>query len=196
MPNVKFSPVESAFTSSFIGFLIAIVLIKDYLARVEPSVGLTFSPLNKLVAILSFTVLSFLLFFLFSHILRFVTGQSSKYNFRYFGFVLVPLMFFALVNLTAIHEVSQDGFILFQNIAGPTGSAHAFPLMHHPLVSLQVKHFIQGTGIIAGSIISILFCLSELQKAMNNERRNKILAAFSIFLVVITGYSLYVFFVF
>ena len=192
--NVKFNQAESVFASSFIGFSTAIVLIKDYLARVEPTVGFAYSPLNKLTVILLFTSLSLILFFLFSHIIKPFTRQSQKYNLRFFGFFLIPVMFVALVNLTSIHDVSQYGRTLYENLASDITPSTGFPLLHHPLVSLKIKHFIQGIGIIAGSIISILFCMSELQKALSNERRNSIVAGFSIFLVVITGYSLYIYF--
>jgi hypothetical protein len=73
------------------------------------------------------------------------------------------------------------------------GITSHLPVFHHPLVSLPVKHFVQGVGIFAGSIISIVFCMHELQKALSNKQRNRIVAVFSVFLVMVTGYSLYVF---
>ncbi|MEI7981798.1 MAG: hypothetical protein WCI71_09085, partial [Bacteroidota bacterium] len=106
----------------------------------------------------------------------------------------IPYIFFALVNLTSIHGVSLNGMNLFYNIKMLMGLPLPRSVVHHhPLISAQAKHIMQGLGILAGSILSIVFCLRELQKALNSRQRNKIIALFSVFLAVITGYSLYVF---
>ncbi len=193
LSNVKMNQAEAAFASSFIGFSIAIYLIKDFMGVLTRDFGFVDAAWNKLLIIILFSALSFSLFYSFSYIIQPVTRQSQKYNFRFFGFFLIPYMFFSLINLTAIHEVSLNGMTLYQNISMGMGLTSPKPLAHHPLVSQQVKHIIQGLGILAGSIISIVFCTQELQKALNNRQRNKIIAVFSFFLVMITGYSLYLF---
>jgi len=194
LSNVKLNHAESAFASSFIGFSIALYLVKDYLGKVDRTVGFENSVWNELVVILLFTGLSFSLFYLFSFIMRPVTGQSQKHNFRFFGFFLIPYIFFALFNLTSIHGVSLHGMTLFYNLKTLLGLPLHEPLFHrHPLIGLQGMHIIQGIGILAGNIFSIVFCLHELKKVLSNRERNKIIAVFSIFLVMITGYSLYLF---
>jgi hypothetical protein len=194
LSNVKLNQAESAFASSFIGFSIALYLVKDYLVQVNRAVGLGEPLWNELLVIIVFTGLSFSLFYIFSYIIRPITRQSQKYNFRFFGFFLIPYIFFALVNLTAIHGVSLHGMTLFYNVKMLLGLPLQGPLFHHhPLISAQAKHIIQGMGILAGSIISIIFCLQELQKVLNNRQRNKTIAVFSVFLVGVTGLSLYLF---
>lgn len=194
LSSVQMNPSESAFTSSFIGFSIALYLVKDYMGKINQTVGFGNNLWNELLVIIVFTGLSFSLFYVFSHIIRPVTGQSQKHNFRFFGFFLIPYIFFALVNLTAIHGVSLNGMTLFYNIKLLLGLPLHGTLFHHPpLISLPAKHLIQGLGILAGTIISIVFCMHELRKVLNNRQRNRIIALFSIFLVVMTGYSLYLF---
>ncbi len=167
LSNIKLNQAESAFASCFIGFSIALYLIKDYLDKINHVVGFENPVWNELLVIAVFTGISFLLFYLFSYVIRPITRQSQKYNFRFFGFFLIPFIFFALVNLTSIHGV--------------------------PLISLQRRHVFEGLGILAGSILSIIFCLQELRKVQNNRQQNKIIALFSIFLVVLAGYTLYLF---
>jgi len=167
LSNVKLNQAESAFASSFIGFSIAIYLIKDYPDKINRTIGFENAVWNELLVIVLFTGLSFLLFYLFSYLIRPIMRQSQKYNFRFFGFFLIPCIFFALVNLTSIHGAPQ--------------------------ISIPVKHIIQGLGILAGSIISIVFCLHELQKAHKHGQRNRIIAVFSVFLVVLAGYTFYLF---
>jgi len=194
LSNVKLNQAESAFASSFIGFSIALYLVKDYLVKINRVVGFENTLWNELLVIIVFTGLSFSLFYIFSYIIRPITRQSQKYNFRFFGFFLIPYIFFALVNLTAIHGVSLNGMTLFYNVKMLMGLPLQGPFSHyHPLISAQAKHIIQGLGILAGSIISIIFCLQELQKVLNNRQRNKIIAVFSVFLVGVTGLSLYLF---
>lgn len=167
LSNIRLSQAESTFASSFIGFSIALYLIKDYLDKINSTVGFENALWNKLLVILVFTGFSFLLFYLFSHLVRPVTRQSQKYNFRFFGFFLIPCIFFALINLTSIHEGS--------------------------MISVQVKHAIQGVGIAAGCILSLVYCLNELRKFQDNPQRNKVLAVFGIFLAACSGYGLYLF---
>lgn len=167
LSNVKLNQAESVFASSFIGFSIALYLIKDYLEKINRIIGFENSLWNKLLVIVLFTGLSFLLFYLFSFLIRPITRQSQKYNFRFFGFFLIPCIFFALVNLTSIRGV--------------------------PLMSVQGKHILQGLFILAGSALSVVFCLHELRKIHDNRQRNLIAAIFSIFLVLLAGYSLYLF---
>ncbi len=165
LSNIRLNQAESAFASCFIGFSIALYLIRDYLDKINSAVGFENPLWNKLLVILAFTGFSFLLFYLFSYLIRPVTGQSQKHNFRFFGFFLIPCIFFSLINLTSIHEGS--------------------------LISVQVKHAIQGMGIVAGCIFSMVYCLNELRKVKDNPQRNRIIAVFGIFLVVCSGYSLY-----
>ncbi|MEI6456672.1 MAG: 4Fe-4S binding protein [bacterium] len=194
LSNIRLSQAESAFASSFIGFSIALYLIKDYIGKMNRVVGFENIIWNELLVIIVFTGLSFSLFYIFSHIMRPVTRQSQKYNFRFFGFFLIPYIFFALVNLTSIHGVAFYGMTLYHNLKVAMGFPLHEGMVHHtPLLSAQVKHIIQGTGIITGSLISIIFCMVELQKALNTSQRNKIIAVFSIMLVAITGYILYLF---
>jgi ferredoxin len=194
LSNIRLNQAESAFASSFIGFSIALYLIKDYIGKINLTVGFDNVIWNELLVIVVFTGLSFSLFYIFSYIMRPVTRQSQKYNFRFFGFFLIPYIFFALVNLTSIHGVSLNGMTLYYNLKMATGTPLHEAMVHHrPLLSAHVKHFIQGVGILAGSIISIFFCMVELQKVLNNRQRNNIIAVFSVVLVAITGYSLYLF---
>ena len=194
LSNVKLNQAEAAFASSFIGFSIALYLVKDYLVKVNGAFGFENAVWNELLVIIFFTGLSFSLFYIFSYIIRPVTRQSQKYNFRFFGFFLIPYIFFALVNLTAIHGVSLNGMNLFYHVKMLMGLPVPGPIFHHsPLIGAQAKHFIQGLGILAGNTLSIIFCLQELQKVLGNKQRNKTIAVFSVFLVGITGLSLYVF---
>lgn len=190
LANVKMSQAESAFTSSFIGLSIALSLIKDFMREINLSFGSETAVWDEFLVIMLFSGLSLSLFYIFSYIIRPVTRQSQKHNFRFFGFFLIPYVFFVLFNLTSVHEVLLNGMTLFYNVTISMGlSLPKTPI--HPLVGLQGMHFIQGLGVLAGSILSIVFCVHELQKALNNRQRNKIIAVFSVFLVAVTGYSIY-----
>ena len=190
LSNVKMNQAEAAFASSFIGLSIALYLIKDKLGEINRIFGFENDLWNRLLAISIFTGLSFLLFYLFSYLMRPITGQTHKHNFRFFGFFLIPYIYFALFNLTAIREVILNGGNLYYNFAIGIGMPLPITLIP-PLISIQGMHVIQGMGILIGSIVSIVYCLYELTKAMNNNQRNKIIAVYSVFLVMITGFSIY-----
>jgi ferredoxin len=190
LANVKLSPAEAVFTSSFIGLSVAIYLIKDYVGVINSIVGFHNILLNEILVIIFFTGLSFSLFYLFSHLMIPFTRQSQKYNFRFFGFFLIPYIYFALFNLTAVHEVFLNWINLYNNLMNAMGLNLSLPLSNH-INSVHRMHLIQGLGILAGSIISIFFCIHELRKSLHNKQRYKIAAVFGSFLLLITGYSIY-----
>ncbi|MHC1708667.1 MAG: 4Fe-4S binding protein [Bacteroidales bacterium] len=190
LSNVIMNRAESAFTSSFIGFSVALYLIKYYPGEIYRAFGFENHAWNELLVILIFTGLSFLLFYTFSYLIQPITRQSLKHNFRFFGFFLIPYVFFALFNLTSIHEVILNGMTLIYNFTVVMGLTLPETLIR-PLISVKGMNIIQGLGILAGSIVSVVYCLNELKKALTTSQSRKIIALFSMYLVVIAGCSLY-----
>lgn len=190
LSNVKMSQAEAAFTSSFIGLSISLSLIKDYIREINLTFGAEVALWDEFLVIMLFSGLSLVLFYFFSYIIKPITRQSQKHNFRFFGFFLIPYVFFVLFDMTSVHEVLQNGMTLYYNVLTGMGVSLHGPRINH-LLGLQGIHFIQGLGIVAGCIMSIVFCVNELQKALNDRQRNKIISVFSLYLVAITGYSLY-----
>jgi ferredoxin len=188
--NFKMNQAEAAFAGSFIGLSIAIYLIKDFHHVINMTVGFKNALWNDILVITLFTGLSFLLLYLFSYIIHPVSRQSQKHNFGFFGFFLIPYILFGLFNLTSVHEVFMNGTSLYYNLTEPEMITVPGNLIH-PLVNVKVLHFIQGMIILSASFISIFFCWRQLRKALKNRQRNIIIALFSIFLLMITGYSLY-----
>ena len=190
LSNMKMNQAEAAFASSFIGLSAAMYLIKDYRSIIDQMIGFQNPWMSELTILLGFTFLSFGFFQLFSYLIRPITGQSHRYNFRFFGFFLIPYIFLALFNLTSIHEVLINGMTLYYSISMVVGPTLPDSLIR-PLISINGVHIIQGLGILVGGIVSVLFCFFELQKALHARKRNVIIALFSIFVLLITTYSLY-----
>jgi hypothetical protein len=190
--NVRMSQAESVFISSFIGLSMAIYLIKDFQGLVNQAFGFENAFWNDILAILIFTGLSSLLFYVFSYILLPVTKQSQKHNFAFFGFFLIPYILFALFNLTSIHEVLLNGKTLYYNLTVPKGIPLPENLVH-PLIDTKGLHLVQSLIIVLGSIFSLVFCWYQLQRALKTKQQNKIIALFGLFLLMISGFSLYLF---
>ena len=190
--NVRMNQAESVFVSSFIGLSMAIYLIKDFQGLVNQAFGFENAFWNDILVILIITGLSSLLFYIFSYILLPVTKQSQKHNFAFFGFFLIPYILFALFNLTSIHEVILNGKTLYYNLTVPKGIPLSENLVN-PLIDTKGMHVVQSLIIVLGSIFSLVFCWYQLQRALKTKQQNKIIALFGLFLLMISGFSLYLF---
>ena len=189
LSNVKLNQAEAVFTSCFVCLSFALYLIKDYQAEIARFFGFHLQVMNDVSVILLFTSISFSLFLGFSYLVKPITRQSHSFNFRFFGFFLIPYIFFALFNLTSVHEVFQHGMILYFNLLNSIG-IHVPTAVTRPLISLTGIHLIQGLLTFAGSALSVYYCLHELNKRKQDWHSYKTIAAFSIFLLMIAGYSL------
>lgn len=110
----------------------------------------------------------------------------------FFGFFLAPFAFIFLLNIYSVREVLLNGATLYIHIIKLIGLDLPVPSFHY-LLSLQITHLIQGVLIMAGSVISILFFYNELKKVITKQERQKHIIAFSIFLTIITSFSIYLF---
>lgn len=193
--NVKMNPAESVFASCFIGLTIALILLNDYENKFSQFFGMQHPVRIQVLVMMLLTGLSFSLFYMFSYLIRPIRQRSRKYNFMFFGFFLIPYIFFALLSLTTIREVLVNGTTLVHNFQLLLGRALPAKILQ-PLVSMTATHFIQGFFIITGSIISIAFCFQELQKFFNKKERNKNILVFTLFITLISTISLYLLYYF
>jgi ferredoxin len=190
--NIKLTEAESYFSSSFIGLSIALFLIKDYLVTINRTFGFEKTLWNEILAIFVMMGITFSFFYLFSVVIKPLTKKSQKHNFMFFGFFLAPFVFIFLFNIYSVREVLLNGATLYIHILKLIGLDFPVPSFQH-LLSLQITHLIQGVLIMTGSIISILFFYNELKKVITKKERKKHIIAFSIFLTIITSFSIYLF---
>jgi ferredoxin len=188
--NIRLTEAESYFSSSFIGLAIALFLIKDNLFTINRAFGFEKTVWNEILAIFVMMGITFSFFYLFSLVIKPLTKKSQKHNFMYFGFFLAPFVFIFLFNIYSVREVLLNGATLYIHILKLFGlDIHVPPFQY--LLNLQITHLIQGVLIIAGCIISVLFFYHELNKIIANKERHKHILAFSIFLTIITSFSIY-----
>jgi ferredoxin len=191
LSRIKMSPSEAVFTSSFIGFSLALYLIKDFQSEFIRGITAIHHSGYQLLVLVASAGISLLLFYLFTYLISPVSGKTQRHNFMFFGFFLIPTIFFALLNLTSFHEVLMNGMTLYHNVVRASGlSLPVFP--YRSLVSWPTLHFIQWLGVLAGSSISLAFCYQELQKVQSSDQSHQVIAMFGIFMLITTGFSLYI----
>ncbi len=83
LSRIKMSPSEAVFTSSFIGFSLALYLIKDFQSEFIRGITAIHHSGYQLLVLVASAGISLLLFYLFTYLISPVSGKTQRHNFMF-----------------------------------------------------------------------------------------------------------------